>query len=57
MRFHICITPPQPSPASREREQIVSLTKRADRECPLSREAGEGQGGGRAALTYYNNTQ
>ena len=39
--------PPQPSPASRERELAPRVTDIASNAChPLSREAGEGEGGG-----------
>jgi cobaltochelatase CobN len=37
---------PTPPPLAREREHTVALAENADRERPLSREAGEGQGGG-----------
>jgi hypothetical protein len=45
--------PPKPSPAARERGQTVAFIHNVNRARPLSREAGEGQGGGfpRAPLT------
>jgi hypothetical protein len=43
------ITPPHSSPAARERERLATFIDNVNGEHPLSREAREGQGGGRAA--------
>jgi very-short-patch-repair endonuclease len=47
LRAEEILPPPQPSPAARERADR-RIHRYADRECPLSRGAGEGQGGGAA---------
>ncbi|GLI93811.1 cobaltochelatase subunit CobN [Methylocystis echinoides] len=55
-RFALPTRPlPTPPPLSREREQIPPFMSNATRERPLSREAGEGQGGGacRASIVFY----